>query len=146
MSSTWIFDSENVIYTVVKKRVSTALLTAYPSLRFTSDDDNATDTQFPTVYIHWLPGYEMARELKNTEINAAQCDVQIEVYTNREQGQKSAKEVMAEVIQNFVILGFEIYQMPEFLSTGNDTKRMVARARRTLASGDTLYTNNNGGS
>lgn len=138
MSPTWFFDIENNIYTIVKTRTERKLLAKYPKLQFTSDDSGGMKAKFPTVYIHWLPGYEMARELNNEDVNAFLCTAQMEVYTNKEQGQKVAKHVMAEVIKQFVTLGFEINSMPEFLSTDNDTKRIVARARRTLASGDIL--------
>lgn len=138
VNPTWFFDRENAIYTIIKTRVTNKLSTKYPNLQFTSDDSGSMKAKFPTVYIHWIPGYEMGRELHNEKVNAFLCTVQMEVYTNKEQGQKVAKHVMAEVVQQFITLGFEINQMPEFLATNNETKRIVARARRTLAIGDLI--------
>lgn len=132
----WITDVENKVFTYVSYKVKNALKTKYPSIYFTTDSEDSTDTNFPTVYIHYLPTNERGQDLEGCFINAYLCSMQIDVTVSKDQGQQGAKEVMWSVIDTLKQLSFDIFQMPEFMETGNTTKRIVARARREFGYND----------
>lgn len=134
----WVYDYENRIYTVVKTRTS-RVLTKYKDLNFTQDPEpDDTKAHFPTIYIHFLPSSEYGMTLDGLDINAIMSTVQIEVTSSKTQGQTVAREVMWEVIEQYKLLRYQIFQSPEVIPTGNDTNRVVCRMRRMVAQGDTV--------
>lgn len=136
MSVQWMLDKQSEMYTIVKVRAERVLKTKYPDIRFTQDDTAQMEPKFPTVYIHYLQGAELARDLEGTEVNAFSCDVQIDVTVSKAQGKTVAEKVMYEVVSQFKTLYFGLRGTPVFVPTGNDTKQMSCRMNRAIGSGE----------
>lgn len=133
----WIYTFENRIYTIVKTRATKVLGDKYKNLTFTMDEEpNDPENHFPTVLIHYLPSAEQGMTLDGEDINAFFSTVQIDVTTNKEQGQSTARLVAWEVIEQFKKLRYQLSLSPEVLNTGNDTNRVVARMRRIVGAND----------
>lgn len=133
----WIYTFENRIYTIVKTRVTKSLGTTYKNLTFTMDEEPSDPTNhFPTVLIHYLPFAEIGNTLDGLDINAMESTVQIDVASNKTQGQKVARLVMWEVIDQFKALRYQVELSPEVINTGNDTYRVVARMSRIVGAND----------
>lgn len=138
MSSIWVSDVENEIYTIVKTRASKKLKSKYADIRFTTESESQSSTHFPTVYIHYEPSDTRARSLSGGTVAAFICAATLEVTCSKDQGQKSASSVIYEVIDQFLKLGFNVQQTPDFIPTGNGTVRIKARVERLLGSGDLI--------
>ena len=134
MSVQWMLTKQAEMYTVVKVRSERVLNTKYPDIRFTQDDTAQMEPKFPTVYIHYLQGDELARDLEGTDVNAFSCDVQIDVTVSKAQGKSVAEKVMYEVVSQFKTLLFGLRGTPVFVPTGNDTKQMSCRMNRAIGS------------
>lgn len=128
----WITDIESKIFTLIKYSNEKEFKTEYPNIYHTTDSEISTETKFPTIYIHFLPNDERGQTLDSDTIDAYMCGLQIEVICSKSQGQALAKSVMYNTIDTLKKYGFSIFQMPEFMTTGNETKRIVARARRII--------------
>lgn len=136
MSSLWLEHARNTIYTIVKTRTLGKLRDRFPNLSFTEDLQSLNKTNFPTVYVHYMPTAELAKDLERCEINAITCSVQIEVYCSKEQGQTSAETIMYAVIDEYHKLMFDVQTAPEFLNARSDTERLLCRMRRTICKND----------
>lgn len=136
--ASWIPDVESKLFTLIKHKGEKELKEKYPNIYYTTDNESSTQTHYPTVYIHFLPNDERGQDLDGISINAFLCSLQLEVTVSKSQGQAVAKKVMWNAIESLKELGFNVFQMPEFIETGNDTKRMIARARRLFGSGDEI--------
>lgn len=134
MSASWLSNKQSVIYTTVKVRAERALQTAYPNIRFTADDSAQLKPQFPTVYIHYLQGRELARDLEDANINAFSCDAQVDVTVSKAQGKTVAEQVANTVIDEFKKLQFGLRGTPTFVPTGTETKQLSFRVNRTIGS------------
>jgi hypothetical protein len=132
----WLTDKQAEIYTIVKVRAEKNLKSKYKDIRFTQDDSAQLDPQFPTVYIHYLPGRELARDLEGDTINAYSCDVQIDVTVSKAQGKTAAEKVTDEVVEQFKKLLFAMRGTPAFVATGSDTKQLSTRMNRVIGSDD----------
>lgn len=134
----WLLDTESEIFSIVKKKVTTALSDTYPDLYFTMDDVIQTEPKFPTVYINFVSAVEVGRDLECDSVNAVDLGVQYEITVNKEQGMVAAKKVAGEVSDAFTSLKFEQTSLPMFSNVGTDTKRMIGRCNRILGNGDNL--------
>lgn len=132
----WLTDKQAEIYTIVKVRAEKNLKPKYKDIRFTQDDSAQLDPQFPTVYIHYLPGRELARDLEGDTINAYSCDVQIDVTVSKAQGKTAAEKVTDEVVEQFKKLRFAMRSTPAPVATGSDTKQLSTRMNRVIGSDD----------
>lgn len=132
----WVNDVLDTIYTIVEKRATDNLINDYPDIVFTQDEENNIQTNFPTVFIKWMPSKEVGQVLEGDVISGLACNVTIDVTVSQEQGQTVGRDVIWEVISQFKKEKFELTFSPEFLATGNSTKRVVARMKRTIGEGD----------
>ena len=133
----WIYTFENRIYTTVKTRTVKSIGKQYPNLTFTMDEAPSDPTNhFPTVLFHYLPTNEKGQDLDGDGVHAIQSTLQIDVATNKEQGQNSARLVMWEVVEQLKKLKYQLFQSPEVINTGNETYRVVARMRRIVGASD----------
>lgn len=131
----WFSKISSIVFTRVKTLVSKRLKKTYPNLNFTDSDKEQKNPQFPTVYIHELPGIERGQDLDNTTINAVLTTMQIDVIDNVSQNR--ANKVMGEVISAMKSMRFSVVSMPEFQNT-TGTYRQTARFRRVIGSSDKL--------
>lgn len=136
MANSWIYDVQTDLFTIIKTKLMSKLEVTYPQLLITTNDALLTEPSFPTIYIHFLQGMEQANDLVNEEINAVTTTIQFEVIVSKEQGMNTCSKITADLTHSLKSLGFTLVFTPEFINTNADTKRMVGRARRTIASGD----------
>ena len=134
MAADWIIKRQSEIYTTVKVRAEKNLKTTYPKIRFTQDDSAQLEAQFPTVYIHYLPGRELERDLEGNTVNAFSCDVQVDITVSKAHGKTVAEKVAGEVSEQFKMLRFGMMGTPTPVSTGNETKQLSFRMSRTIGS------------
>lgn len=134
MAADWIIKKQSEIYTTVKVRAEKNLKTTYPKIRFTQDDSAQLESQFPTVYIHYLRGRELGRDLEGDTINAFSCDAQIDITVSKAQGKTAAEKVAGEVMEQFKMLRFNAMGTPYPVATGNETKQLSFRMSRTIGS------------
>lgn len=135
---TWVTAKQNEIYTAVKVRAEKALKETFPSIRFTQDDSAQLQAQFPTVYIQYLPGTELAMDLESDGINAFQCDVEVEVTVSKAQGKTAGFKVANEVAKQFKRYLFMFRMVPRLTPSDTETKQVVFRMTRKLTEEDIL--------
>jgi hypothetical protein len=135
----WVRDREYEIYTLVKARVNRRLGEKYKDMYFTQDDEQIVETQLPTVYIHALPGAEMAKTLDGKGINAMLFTFEITVTVSKKQGQTTASEVIWEVIAQFKKMRFDVIMSPTATRSNNAAvQQFVARVRRPIGANDNI--------
>ena len=133
----WVNEKQSEIYTLLEYYTKSKLSGVYKNLNFTKEEESSLPTnEFPNVLIKFLNGKEKAQTIKGTTINAILCTIQIDVTSNKTQGLYVAEDVIWNVVESAKRLGFELFYSPEPMPTGNDTKRIVARMRRTIGSND----------
>lgn len=138
MSLEWITDTQNSINTIVKTRSRKKLISKFPNIYYTTDEESTIESNFPTVFIHFLPSAELVPTMDGTEVSAFICGCQIDVICNKEQGILGCQKVMNVVLDEFKKIGFQVQLFPELNITGNNTKRLIARVRRNIGSRDIL--------
>lgn len=135
--ASWIADVESKIFTLVKYKGEQELKEKYPNIYYTTDSEASTQTRFPTVFINFMSTDERGQDLEGKTINGFLCTLQIEVTVSKSQGQPVAKEVIWQVIDTLKsYYCFDIFDLPKFIETGNDTRRIVARARRVIGASE----------
>lgn len=135
----WASERRNEIYTLIKHRAKTNLVSKYPQIYFTQDDEQITEMKLPTVYVKGLPGTEIAKTIEGKSTNGFLFDYEIQVTVGKEQGQMAAEEVIWEVCSQFKKMGFWYLQSPAFVRSDNAAvQKIVARMRRNLCASDRI--------
>lgn len=135
----WANERRNEIYTLIKHRAKTNLVSKYPQIYFTQDDEQIVETMLPTVYINVLSGAEIAKTLEGKTTNGFLFDYEIKVTVGKEQGQIAAEEVIWEVCSQFKKMGFWYLQSPSFIRSNNAAvQQIVARMRRNIGASDRI--------
>jgi len=135
----WASERRNEIYTLIKHRAKKNLVTKYPKIYFTQNDELIVETQLPTVFINGLPGTEIAKTIEGKTTNGFLFDYEIKVTVGKEQGQVAAEEVIWEVCSQFKKMGFWYLQSPAFISSNNAAvQQIVARMRRNIGASDKI--------
>lgn len=130
----WVFDLGDIIFNNIEEYVTEDIGSRFEDLFFTSSDINEDEPSFPAVLIKELPSSERGMTLDNDGINAVLYSTQIEVYSNKSQG--DCKRVMKSIVEILKQMQFTIYDMPSFDNT--DVYRMVIRARRMIGGNDII--------
>lgn len=135
----WVSERRNEIYTLIKHRAKTNLVSKYPDIYFTQDDEQIIETKLPTIFINGLSGAEIARTIEGKTTNGMLFDYEIKVTVGKKQGQAAADEVMWEVCSQFKKMGFWYLQSPSFIRSNNAAvQEMVARMRRNICANDKI--------
>jgi hypothetical protein len=134
----WTDDAQDRIYTAVKVRSEKILKPTYPKIRYTQDDSAQIDAQFPTVYVRYLPGRELANTMEADVVNAFQCDVEVQTTVSKGQGKTVAFKVANAVADEFKKYRFNFRMIPTLTPTGNDTKHVIFRMSRVIAIDDDI--------
>lgn len=134
--ASWIEDVESKLFTLVKYKGEKELKEKYPNIYYTTDNMASTETHYPTVYMKFLPNGERGKDLEGNRINAYLCGIQLEVTVSKAQGQSVAKKVIWQAIETLQEKCFEVFNIPEDISTEADKRRYVARVRRNIGFND----------
>ena len=136
MSSKWIDDRINAMYSHVRSRTLSGLKSKYPDLNFTEDDTSNTKAKFPTVYMFfdWVSRQDT---LDGGAINAVYMTCRTKVSVTKSQGNNVAREVNAKVRDELGALGFIASGGNLPLQSG-DVKEMVSNYQRVVGYDDPL--------
>ena len=136
MSSIWIEDRINSIFTLVKDHTIKAFKTKYPALNFTQDDSENTNAQCPTVYM-FFDSQERESTLDGGVINAVYMTIRTKVSVTKVQGNNVAREVNAKVRDELCALGFMTSGSP-IPTVSGDVKLIFSNYQRLLGYNDPL--------
>ena len=134
MSSAWIDDRIDKIYSRVKHKVCNALKKDYPDINFTQDDSENTNARFPTVYM-FFDTVERMTTLDGGAINAVYMTIRTQVSVTKAQGNEAAREVNAAVRDELVNLGFIASGSP-IPTVSGDVKVINANYQRMVGFND----------
>ena len=137
MDNSWIFDTQDKIYSRLEAICIAKLSRSYPRINVTMDNHKVTNPEFPNVYLHFLSPIEIGKDLDGADINAVYLTAQIEVTTTVAQGMSVANEVSQVVVECMKEMRFSA-TLPEFVNTDSEY-RTVSRFARTLGNAETLY-------
>lgn len=135
MSEIWTSIIESQIYANIVSEFSETIKAEYPSLKFTTQEEDLSEANLPMVYIHLLPMMEIGNDLENTEVNAVSATFQVDVNINTTK--YDANIIANEVMRIFKKMAFSIEQFPFTIQQGT-VIRSVLRANRAIGSGDTI--------
>ena len=136
MSSIWIDERINKIFSHVRNKTKTALKEKYPDLNFTQDDSENTSAKFPTVYM-FFDFAERGSTLDGGVINAVYMTVRTQVSVTKTQGNNAAREVNAKVRDELINLGFIASGSP-IPTVSGDVKVINADYQRIIGFNDPL--------
>ena len=136
MSSKWIDDRINAMYSHVRSRTLSALKSKYPDLNFTEDDTSNTKAKFPTVYM-FFDWTERQSTLDGGVINAVYMQCRTQISVTKAQGNNVAREVNTCVRDLLTELGFKTSGGTLPIQSG-DVKIMVTNYQREVGFSDPL--------
>jgi len=137
-SNDWVYTIESKIFTIVKTRLNTALLSTYPKLNVTQQQKLNDEPSFPTVYIQMLDSPEMGSDLDNTTVNAMLATFEVHIIMSKEQGLSGLRKVQSAVTDNFKKLRFNMVTRGEFTRETNDTYTSISRFRRVIGGNEEI--------
>lgn len=107
MSSIWIDERINDMYSHVRSQTLSELKVKYPDLEFTQDDSENAPAKFPTVYM-FFDIAERQSTLDGGVINGVYMTVRTKVSVKSDSSQNNdvAREVNAKVRDELCRLGF----------------------------------------
>lgn len=136
MSSIWIDERINKIFSHVRNKTKSALKEKYPDLNFTQDDSENTSAKFPTVYM-FFDTTERMTSLDGGAINAVYMAIRTQVCVTKTQGNNAAREVNAKVRDEMVNLGFIASGSP-IPTVSGDVKVINANYQRLVGYNDPI--------
>ncbi|MBO4783765.1 MAG: hypothetical protein J5521_03335 [Lachnospiraceae bacterium] len=122
--------------TILKYELVQKLLAPYPKLTCTtSNQEESLDlvNDFPTMYVHMLPPYEVGRDLTNDTVNGINCTFELVVYSDK--SEKECRNIITAGIQQMKKLHFNVETFPD-PRTSDKKYIAIARLNRVIASGD----------
>ena len=136
VDETWYDKIESYILTILKYELVQKLLAPYPKLTCTtSNQEESLDLvgNFPTMYVHMLPPYEVGRDLTNDTVNGINCTFELTVYSDK--SEKECRQIITAGIQQMKKLHFNVETFPD-PRTSDKKYIAIARLNRVIASGD----------
>lgn len=136
VDETWYEKIESYILTILKYELVQKLLAPYPKLTCTtSNQEESLDLvgDFPTMYVHMLPPYEIGRDLTNVTVNGINCTFELTVYSDK--SEKECRQIITAGIQQMKKLHFNVETFPD-PRTSDKKYIAIARLNRVIASGD----------
>lgn len=134
----WVYSIESKIFTIVKTRLNTALLSTYPNLLVTQQQKLSEEPKFPTVYIQMLDSPEIGSDLDNLTINGILATFEVHITVSKAQGMSGLRKVQAAVTDNFKKLRFNMVTRGEFTRETDDTYTSISRFRRVIGGNEEI--------
>lgn len=120
----WYAEIESKVFTIVKTRMLKKYKTKYPKMDFTTDIENNTPKEFPTIFIHQISQSETAQTLSYDHINLVRTSFEVIVTTNT--SKEDCRKISAMVIEEMKALAFnQDQQSPAMVDS--DLFRCVTR-------------------
>ena len=132
----WYDKIESYILTILKYELVQKLLAPFPKLTCTtSNQEESLDLvgDFPTMYVHMLPPYEVGRDLTNDTVNGINCTFELTVYSDK--SEKECRQIITAGIQQMKKLHFNVETFPD-PRTSDKKYIAITRLNRIIASGD----------
>jgi len=123
------------IYTILKKRLISALSEKYPTLMVGTTDKDPGDYKAPYVYLQELTPVERGQTLDNSGVHAVMETIQITVTTDTSLA--DAMAIANECVRQFKHMRFNVSAMP-IPTTRKDGYHAVCRFRRIIGADDDL--------
>lgn len=136
MSSIWINERIDGIYSRVASKVTKNLISDYPDLNFTMDDSENIDPKFPTVYM-FFDTSERGQTLDGGVVNAVYMTVRTQVKVTTAQGNEVAQEVNAAVRDELKKMFFTTSGSP-IPTTSGDIKVINSSYARLIGYNDPI--------
>lgn len=132
----WYSNILPVLFTNVKVRMTSAIGSDYPNLKFVSPNETYVESNYPTIRVSLVDMPEVGFDLSNSAIEGFRVTVQCDVV--------SLKSADSERIRNYVIrtmkdLGFRSISIPPITRDGNKWYGF-ARFRRLVEESDVTIT------
>ena len=105
-------------------------------MNITNKSKSVGTPQFPTIYIHELPGTEVGQDLEGTSINGVMITFQVDVTTNEDEAE--IRKIMGVVADEFKKMHFQTVSLLDIDDSG-DVIRGIARFRRIKGNAESLY-------
>ena len=134
MSSIWIEDRIDKIFSRVMHKTVEEFETEYPDINFTQDDSENIEAQFPTVYMFFDTAERMST-LDGGVMNAVYMTIRTKVAVTKTQGNDVAREVNAKVRDELVTLGFQASGSP-IPTVSGDVKVIYSNYQRLVGYND----------
>ncbi len=131
----WWTTIGNRIYTILKKRLTSALSEKYPTLKVGTTDKDSGDYKAPYVYLQELTPVERGQTLDNSGVHAVMETIQITVTTDTSLA--DAMAIANECVRQFKHMRFNVSAMP-IPTTRKDGYHAVCRFRRIIGADDDL--------
>lgn len=134
----WMTELDQKIFTLVKSKSITTLVSAYPDVFYTTSNESQTTTKFPTIYFENVSSVEIDSDLDNDIINAVTLTYEIQIKVDSATySSDDCYEVLGEILDAYKALHFSL------VSTSSPTCldgvwTLYARFRRTVGSDDEL--------
>lgn len=134
MSSMWIEDRVDKIFSRVKNKTVSEFESEYPDINFTQDDSENISAVFPTVYM-FFDTTERASTLDGGVINAVYMTIRTKVSVTKSQNNDVARQINAKVRDELVKLGFIASGSP-IPTVSGDVKVINANYQRVIGHDD----------
>ena len=136
VDETWYDKIESYILTILKYELVQKLSAPFPKLTCTtSNQEESLELvgDFPTMYVHMLPPYEVGRDLANVTVNGINCTLELTVYSDK--SEKECRQIITAGIQQMKKLHFNVETFPD-PRTSDKKYIAITRLNRVIASGD----------
>ena len=131
----WWTEIGGKVFTILKKRLKSALSEKYPTLKVGTLDKDSGNYKAPYVYLQELTPVERGQTLDNEGIHAIMYTVQITVTTDTSLA--DAMAIANECVRQFKHMRFNVSAMP-IPVTRKDGYHAVCRFRRMIGADDEL--------
>ena len=139
--SDWVFSIEPKIYTIIKTRLTNALLSTYPKLYITQQEKLNDNTSLPTIFIKMLDSPEMGADLDNTTVNALMATFEVHITIAKDganNGMSGMRKLASAVLENFKKLRFNVIFRGEINRETSDTYSFISRYRRVIGADEEI--------
>lgn len=137
--ASWINDIQSKVLTIVSYKGKKKYQSKFPNINYTTDSIGDGTTNYPTIYLNFLPSVGIGQTFDMDDIGGYRCVVQVEVTVSndKEQGIQLGKEIIWFTLETLQQYGFLI-NTPHDISTDKSNRRFVARCERTFGAGDLI--------
>ena len=136
MSSQWIDDAIDKIYSRVRNKTMSKFKSKYPDINFTQDDSENDTAKFPTVYMFFDTAEKMST-LDGGAINAVYMTINTKISVTKTQNNDVAREVNTKVRDELVDLGFIASGSP-IPTVSGDVKVINSNYQRLIGSSESI--------
>jgi len=136
IDNTWAYDLGAQVYSLIKANLESRLASLYPDLNITNKSRSTGTPQFPTIYIHELPGAEIGQDLEANTINGVMISFQAEVTTNEDEAE--VRKIMGIVADEFKKMHFKAFSLLE-IDDSSEIIRGISRFKRNKDKYGSLY-------